>query len=44
MRVRKAARPTHIVPATLKTLNFPFRFDFCSSLVDWQRQAPQDFA
>ena len=44
MRVRKAARPTHIVPATLKTLNFPFRFDFRSSLVDWQRQAPQDFA
>ncbi|MES1994407.1 MAG: NAD(P)-dependent oxidoreductase [Pseudomonadota bacterium] len=44
MRVRKAARPTHIVPGTLKTLNFRFRFDFRSSLVDWQRQAPQDFA
>lgn len=44
MRVRKAARPTHIVPGTLKALNFPFRFDFRRSLVDWQRQAPQDFA
>lgn len=44
VRVRKAARPTHIVPGTLKALSFPFRFDFRSSLVDWQRQAPEDFA
>ncbi|HBG29026.1 NAD(P)-dependent oxidoreductase [Candidatus Macondimonas diazotrophica] len=44
VRVRKAARPTHIVPGTLKALGFPFRFDFRSSLVDWQRQAPEDFA
>lgn len=44
VRVRKAARPTHIVPGTLKSLGFPFRFDFRGSLVDWQRQAPEDFA
>ena len=44
VRVRKAARPTHIVPGTLKALGFPFRFDFRASLVDWQRQAPGDFA
>jgi len=44
VRVRKAARPTHIVPGTLKALGFPFRFDFRTSLIDWQRQAPQDFA
>jgi len=44
VRVRKAARPTHIVPGTLKSLGFPFRFDFRGSLVDWQRQAPGDFA
>lgn len=44
VRVRKAARPTHIVPGTLKSLGFPFRFDFRRSLVDWQRQAPEDFA
>ncbi len=44
VRVRKAARPTHIVPGTLKALGFTFRFDFRSSLVDWQRQAPGDFA
>lgn len=43
MRVRKAARPTHIVPAVLKNLGFEWRFDFKSSLVDWQRRSPEDF-
>lgn len=43
VRVRKAARPTHIVPQALMDMGFDFRFDFLSSLSDWQRQAPQDF-
>lgn len=43
VRVKKAARPTHIVPRTLIDMGFDFRFDFASSLTDWQRQAPEDF-
>jgi len=43
MRVRKAARPTHIVPQVLTDMGFEFRFDFASSLVHWQQQAPEDF-
>jgi nucleoside-diphosphate-sugar epimerase len=42
-RVRKAATPTHIVPQRLEELGFQFRFDFRSSLDDWQARAPQDF-
>jgi nucleoside-diphosphate-sugar epimerase len=42
-RVRKAARPTHIVPRRLIELGFPFRYDFESSIEDWLRQAPEDF-
>ncbi|MCK5857884.1 MAG: NAD-dependent epimerase/dehydratase family protein [Abyssibacter sp.] len=37
VRVKKAARPTHIVPRTLIDMGFDFRFDFASSLTDWQR-------
>lgn len=43
VRVRKAARPTHIVPQTLIDMGFSFRFDFASSLEDWRERAPQDF-
>jgi nucleoside-diphosphate-sugar epimerase len=43
VRVKKAARPTHIVPRALIDMGFDFRFDFASSLADWQRQAPEDF-
>lgn len=43
VRVRKAARPTHIVPQTLIDMGFQFRFDFASSLSDWQQQTPEDF-
>jgi len=42
-RVRKAARPTHIVPQALIDMRFSFRFDFASSLTDWQQQTPDDF-
>jgi GlcNAc-P-P-Und epimerase len=42
-RVRKAATPTHIVPQRLRELGFRFRFDFRSSLNDWQSQASGDF-
>lgn len=43
-RVRKAARPTHIVPQVLRDLDFQFRFDFTTSLADWHSKAPEDFA
>lgn len=44
VRVRKAARPTHIVPRVLRELGFRFRFNFASSLEDWRHRAPEDFA
>ena len=44
VRVRKAARSTHIVPQSLIDMGFRFRFDFASSLVDWQEQSPEDFS
>ena len=43
VRVRKAARPTHIVHQALMDRGMAVRCDFLSSLSDWQRQAPQDF-
>ena len=43
VRVRKAATETWIVPAKLKQLGFPFRFDFATSLAHWRSLAPQDF-
>lgn len=39
-RVRKAATPTEIVPAELLRLGFPFRYDFASSLTDWEKKEP----
>ena len=36
-RVRKAAMSTHIVPQVLQDLGFKFRFDFRSSLQDWDK-------
>jgi nucleoside-diphosphate-sugar epimerase len=44
MRVKKAARATHIVPRTLLDLEFRFRYDFSSSLVDWKARQPDDFS
>jgi nucleoside-diphosphate-sugar epimerase len=40
-RVRKAATPTQIVPAELLRRGFVFRYDFKSSLIDWQSKEPQ---
>ena len=42
-RVKKAAMPTHIVPLRLTEMNFPFQYNFESSLKDWLKKAPQDF-
>jgi nucleoside-diphosphate-sugar epimerase len=44
VRVRKAATPTHIEPALLKTLGFNFRYDFARSLEHWRETRPEDFA
>lgn len=44
VRVRKAAMPTHVVPRWLVEHEFPFRFDFASSLRHWRSVSPQDFA
>jgi GlcNAc-P-P-Und epimerase len=44
VRVRKVAMSTHIVPQKLKDLDFKFSFDFQTSLQDWAKKAPQDFA
>jgi nucleoside-diphosphate-sugar epimerase len=43
VRVKKAATPTHIVPAQLEQLGFRFSYDFLGSLVHWQMVAPDDF-
>ncbi|MGD0812856.1 MAG: NAD(P)-dependent oxidoreductase [Verrucomicrobiota bacterium] len=44
LRVRKTTLSTHIVPELLLKMGFPFRYDFASSLKDWARTAPEDFA
>lgn len=43
VRVKKAATPTHIIPARLRRLGFRFSYDFLGSLVHWQMVAPEDF-
>jgi GlcNAc-P-P-Und epimerase len=42
-RVKKAGMPTHIIPQYLIDQNFPFRYDFEKSLVDWKKRLPEDF-
>lgn len=42
-RVRKVARPTHIVPGFLIERGFDFRYDFKSSLEHWKQARPSDF-
>lgn len=42
-RVRKAATPTHIIPKALVGRGFEFKYDFRTSLQDWERQCPEDF-
>lgn len=44
IRVRKAAMPTHIIPAWLRDNGFRFRFTYETSLGHWRSVAPQDFA
>ncbi|MDX2196349.1 MAG: NAD(P)-dependent oxidoreductase [Cytophagales bacterium] len=43
VRVRKVARPTHIVPQYLIDSGFVFEYDFKTSLVHWRSVSPQDF-
>ena len=43
-RVRKAGMPTHIQPQWLIDQGFVFKYDFATSLADWKRKAPEDFA
>lgn len=43
VRVRKAAKSTHIVPAELVRLGFDFRYDFPRSLRHWMSVSPADF-
>lgn len=43
VRVRKAATPTHIVPQTLLSMGFRFKYDFLASLDHWREVAPEDF-
>lgn len=43
VRVRKAATSTHIIPATLQKLGFPFRYGFKKSLEHWAATSPEDF-
>lgn len=42
-RVKKVARPTHIIPQVLQKMGFVFRFDFERSLVHWKNEQPADF-
>ena len=44
VRVRKAARSTHIVPGELIRLGFKFPYNFNESLRHWRHIAPEDFA
>jgi len=44
VRVRKTAFSTHIVPETLLKMGFHFRYDFETSLKDWAKTSPEDFA
>jgi nucleoside-diphosphate-sugar epimerase len=44
VRVRKTASSTHVLPEELLRMGFNFRFDFASSLKDWAKKSPQDFA
>src|SRR5260221_6103919 len=41
-RVKKVARPTHVVPQVLSGKGFNFNFDFKKSLEDWRRKSPVD--
>jgi nucleoside-diphosphate-sugar epimerase len=43
VRVKKAATPTHIVPAELLKRGFPFQYSFEKSLAHWSQVAPEDF-
>ena len=42
-RVKKVARPTHIVPKVLQEKGFVFNYDFQKSLVHWNGIAKDDF-
>jgi GlcNAc-P-P-Und epimerase len=43
VRVRKAGMSTHIVPQTLLSMGFDFKYTFESSLQHWAKVSPADF-
>ncbi len=43
MRVKKVARPTHIIPKVLLGRGFIFKYDLRSSLIHWKTNSPNDF-
>lgn len=42
-RVKKVARPTHIIPKVLIEKGFTFNYDFEKSLIHWKSISPNDF-
>lgn len=42
-RVKKVARPTHIIPKVLTEKGFEFKYDFQNSLVHWKSKSNSDF-
>jgi Nucleoside-diphosphate-sugar epimerases len=42
-RVKKVARPTHIIPKVLIEKDFKFNYDFLKSLYHWKQISPNDF-
>ncbi len=42
-RVKKVARPTHIVPKVLQERGFQFNYDLEKSLIHWKKISPSDF-
>lgn len=42
-RVKKVARPTHIIPKVLIDKGFQFNYDFLKSLQHWKQISPNDF-
>jgi nucleoside-diphosphate-sugar epimerase len=43
MRVKKVARPTHIIPKVLLGKGFIFKYDLRNSLIHWKTISPNDF-
>ena len=42
--MRKLSQPTHIEPQRLRQAGYNFRYTMEQAMVDWKRDAPEDFA